>query len=123
MFQLKVMLTMSLQLILQRIRFFIKEVNTLIFRYYFLREQVGKNMIKLEYCISKYQIADIFTKPLKINVFIKLKDLLGTGRLFQIRIKGGIWLLIQILLLLILILLPLNYFTIIIALIVSLQAC
>jgi len=38
---------------------------------------------------------------------------LKLGRLFQIRIKGGCWLLIQILLLLILILLPLNYFTVI----------
>ena len=43
-----------------------------------------------------------------------------TGRFFQIRIKGECWLLIQILLLLILILLPLNYFTVIIALMVSL---
>ena len=50
---------------------------------------VGKNMIKLEYCRSEYQIADISTKPLKINVFIKLRDLGQIGRLFQIRIKGG----------------------------------
>jgi len=27
-------------------------------RYHFLRDQVGKNMIKLEYCRSEYQIAD-----------------------------------------------------------------
>jgi len=46
-------------------------------RYHFLRDQVGKNMIKLEYCRSEYQIADILTKPLKINAFIKLRDLLG----------------------------------------------
>jgi len=25
-------------------------------RYHFLRDKVGKNMIKLEYCISEYQI-------------------------------------------------------------------
>jgi len=35
-------------------------------RYHFLRHQVGKNMIKLEYCRSEYQIADILTKPLKM---------------------------------------------------------
>jgi len=46
-------------------------------RYHFLRDQVGKNIIKLEYCKSKYQIADIFTKPLKIDAFIKLRDMLG----------------------------------------------
>jgi len=90
--------------------------------YHFLRDQVGKNMIKLEYCRSEDQIAYIFTKPLKIDAFIKLRDLLGM-KVFQIRIKGGCWLLIQILLLLILILLQLNYFTVIIALMVSLQGC
>jgi len=46
-------------------------------RYHFLRDQVGKNMIKLEYFRSEDQIADILTKPLKIDVFIKLRDLLG----------------------------------------------
>ena len=46
-------------------------------RYHFLRDQVGKNMIKLEYCKSKYQIADILFKPLKIDAFIKLRDMLG----------------------------------------------
>ena len=45
-------------------------------RYHFLRDQVGKNMIKLEYCRSKDQIADILTKPLRIDDFIKLRDLL-----------------------------------------------
>jgi len=34
-------------------------------------------MIKLEYCKSEYQIANILTKPLKIDVFIKLRDMLG----------------------------------------------
>jgi len=45
-------------------------------RYHFLRDQVEKNMIKLEYCRSKDQIADIFTKSLKIDAFIKLRDML-----------------------------------------------
>jgi len=45
-------------------------------RYHFLQDQVGKNMIKLEYCRSEDQIADILTKPLKIDSFIKLRDLL-----------------------------------------------
>ena len=46
-------------------------------RYHFLRDQVGKNMIKLEYCRSEDQIVDIFTKPLKIGAFINLRDWLG----------------------------------------------
>jgi len=51
-----------------------KDIDT---QYHFLRDQVRKNMIKLEYCRSEDQIVDIFTKPLKINAFIKLRDLLG----------------------------------------------
>jgi len=46
-------------------------------RYHFLREQVRKNIIKLEYCRLEDQIVDIFTKPLKIDAFIKLRDMLG----------------------------------------------
>jgi len=46
-------------------------------QYHSLRDQVGKNMIKLEYCISEDQIAYIFTKPLKIDAFIKLRYMLG----------------------------------------------
>jgi len=34
-------------------------------------------MLKLEYYRSEDQIADILTKPLKIDAFIKLRDLLG----------------------------------------------
>jgi len=48
-------------------------------RYHFLRDQVGKNMIKLEYYRSDDQIVDILTKPLKIDAFIKLRDLLGVN--------------------------------------------
>lgn len=56
-------------------------------RYHFLRDQIGKNMITLEYCRSEDQIVDILTKPLKINAFIRLRNLLGM-RPSQIRIKG-----------------------------------
>jgi hypothetical protein len=33
--------------------------------------------IVVEYCTSEDQIADIFTKPLKTNLFLKMKILLG----------------------------------------------
>ena len=46
-------------------------------RYHFLQDQVGKNMIKLEYCRLEDQIANILTKPLKIYAFTKLRDVLG----------------------------------------------
>jgi len=51
----------SLSLILQRIRFFYQRSKHIDIRYHFLRDQVGKNMVKLEYCRSEDQIADIFT--------------------------------------------------------------
>ena len=38
-------------------------------RYDFLRDQVGKNIIKLQYCRSEDQIANIFTKSLKRSMF------------------------------------------------------
>jgi len=41
-------------------------------RYHFLRDQVGKNMIKLEYCRSDRRYFHLV-----INAFIKLRDLLG----------------------------------------------
>jgi hypothetical protein len=31
----------------------------------------------VEYCTSENQRADIFTKPLKINLFLKIKNMLG----------------------------------------------
>jgi len=44
-------------------------------RYHFLRDQIGKNMIKLEYCRSEDHIAIL---SLKINAFIiNLRGLLG----------------------------------------------
>ena len=107
---------MSLQLILQRIQFFIKEVNTLIFdRYHFLPDQVGKNMIKLEYCRSEDQIADIFTKPLKIDVFIKLRDMLDM-KVVPNQIYGRMLVINSDFI-------SLKLFTVIIALMISLQGC
>jgi len=72
-------------------------------------------MIKLEYYRSEDQIADIFTKPLKINVFIKLRDLLDMkvvpnqdhGRMLVINLEF----------------ISLKLFTVCIALMVSLQEC
>ena len=46
-------------------------------QYHFLRDQVGKNMIKLEYCISENQFADIFTKPFEDQCFHQVKRYVG----------------------------------------------
>lgn len=51
-----------------------KHIDT---RYHFIREHVSKNDVELVYCKSQDQVADIFTKPLKHDVFRKLKFILG----------------------------------------------
>lgn len=42
-------------------------------RYHFLRYQVNKGNIELEYCKTKWQLVDILTKPLKKVRFNELK--------------------------------------------------
>eukprot|EP00253_Pinus_taeda_P006365 PITA_06365 len=46
-------------------------------KYHFVREQVAKKNIKLEYVSTKEQIADIFTKPLPCEAFEYLRQKLG----------------------------------------------
>nr|KYP57182.1 Retrovirus-related Pol polyprotein from transposon TNT 1-94 [Cajanus cajan] len=46
-------------------------------RYHFLRDLVIEKIIDLVYCRSEDQVADILTKPLKLEAFEKLRGLLG----------------------------------------------
>ncbi|KAK3021079.1 hypothetical protein RJ639_046100 [Escallonia herrerae] len=51
-----------------------KHIDT---RYHFIREQGKNKVVELVHCITEEQIANIFTKPLKTDVFRKLKEKLG----------------------------------------------
>ena len=51
-----------------------KHIDT---RYHYIRECITKQDVKLEYVKSQDQIADIFTKPLKKEDFIRLRNTLG----------------------------------------------
>ncbi|KAK3029746.1 hypothetical protein RJ639_038023 [Escallonia herrerae] len=51
-----------------------KHIDT---KYHFIRECVSKKEVELEYMKSQDQVADIFTKPLKIDVFHKLRMSFG----------------------------------------------
>ncbi|KAE8705324.1 hypothetical protein F3Y22_tig00110429pilonHSYRG00698 [Hibiscus syriacus] len=49
-------------------------------RYHYIREFVARNDVEVEYVKSQDQVADIFTKPLTSEYFIRLKNLVGITR-------------------------------------------
>ncbi|XP_028236682.1 uncharacterized protein LOC114416002 [Glycine soja] len=50
-------------------------------KFHFLRDQVNKEKLELEFCRSEDQVADILTKPLKSIKFNELRDKLGVTSL------------------------------------------
>lgn len=56
-------------------------------RYHFFRELVNEGVILLEYCSTHEQVSDIMTKPVKLEVFKKLRKNME-AEFFQFR--GGI---------------------------------
>ena len=46
-------------------------------RFHFLRELVKDGVVDLSHCNTQDQVADIMTKPLRLEVFLKLRSLLG----------------------------------------------
>ncbi|MDV3191293.1 MAG: Ty1/Copia family ribonuclease HI, partial [Candidatus Phytoplasma australasiaticum] len=46
-------------------------------KYHFLREQVNDKIAELVHCSTDENLADIFTKPLKPNMFQKMKKKFG----------------------------------------------
>ena len=52
-------------------------------KYHFIREQVSNNTIKLRYCRTEDMIADIFTKGLSQEKFVKLRSMCGLHSINQ----------------------------------------
>jgi hypothetical protein len=46
-------------------------------RYHYLRDQVTKGLLKLEHCRSEVQVADVLTKSVQVEVFKRLRDMMG----------------------------------------------
>ncbi|GMJ12458.1 hypothetical protein HRI_004915000 [Hibiscus trionum] len=46
-------------------------------RFQFLRDLVKDGVIKMEFCSSKDQVANVMTKPLKLEDFLRLRQMLG----------------------------------------------
>jgi len=46
-------------------------------RFHFIRELTSMGVVEVTHCQTQNQIADIMTKPLKHDVFVKLRGLMG----------------------------------------------
>ncbi|XP_009789598.1 protein DETOXIFICATION 27-like isoform X2 [Nicotiana sylvestris] len=54
-------------------------------KYYFLRDLNNEGIIELTYCRSEDQLADIFTKPLKLLSFQNLRRMLGLSTMEELK--------------------------------------
>lgn len=54
-----------------------KRSKHIVVRFHFLRDLCNEGAVLLVHCGSQDQVADILTKPLKLEQFQKLRDLLG----------------------------------------------
>jgi hypothetical protein len=46
-------------------------------RFHFLRNLAKDGVVELRHCKSQDQLADLMTKPLKLDTFVKLRENLG----------------------------------------------
>ena len=46
-------------------------------RYHFLRELTKEGVVKLVYCNTEEQLADIMTKPIKMESFQRIREAVG----------------------------------------------
>ena len=61
-----------------------KHIDT---RFHYIRECITRKEVQVEYIKSQDQVADIFTKPLKFEDFIKMRYLLGVTKS---SLRGGV---------------------------------
>ena len=52
-------------------------------KFHYIREQVEKKTIQLEYCESKNMVADMLTKALLSSQFVKLREMLGVREIIE----------------------------------------
>ena len=53
-------------------------------RFHFLRDLVNDEVVRLSFCCSEEQVADIMTKPLKLEQFEKLRSMLGVMKITEV---------------------------------------
>jgi len=54
-------------------------------RFHYLRDCIANKKVEVKYVKTQYQVADIFIKPLKYDVFIKIRDVLGVMKKSSLR--------------------------------------
>jgi hypothetical protein len=54
-------------------------------RFHYLRDCITNKEVEVKYVKTQDQVTDIFTKPLKYNVFIKMRDMLGVMKKSSLR--------------------------------------
>ncbi|GAU28814.1 hypothetical protein TSUD_21510 [Trifolium subterraneum] len=50
-------------------------------RFHYLREQVGNGKLKLEHCRTDLQVADVLTKAVTVETFVRLRNMMCVGSL------------------------------------------
>ena len=61
-----------------------KHIDT---RFHYLRDCITNKEVEVKYMKTQDQVANIFTKPLKYDVFIKMRDILRVMK--KSSLKGG----------------------------------
>lgn len=59
-------------------------------KYHFIRELVREKVIEVDYCRTEDQVADIFTKALKMETFVKLKKMLGMSKFEELGLREAL---------------------------------
>jgi len=59
-----------------------KHIDT---RFHYLQDCIANKEVEVKYMKTQDQVADIFTKPLKYDVFIKMRDVLGVMKKSSLR--------------------------------------
>ncbi|CAL9014556.1 unnamed protein product [Prunus brigantina] len=59
-------------------------------KFHYIRDLVNDKVVEVQYCPTGEQIADIFTKGLKIDVFMKLKKMMGMESLDELGLREAV---------------------------------
>lgn len=59
-------------------------------KYHYIRDLVKDKEIMVKFCSSKDQVADIFIKNLKVDLFLKFKKMMGIKKCKELGLRKGV---------------------------------